>query len=577
MFIRFCRIRRSSRRMGEDAAASTIEEVDETSTSAIVSQAPSSSDDSVILINFTVIEDVNIPAPSEFVENNHIFDEIEDTRVDEDALVLSDDVKRKLFDACQNGSYTTVRQICGATMKKGWEEVRDENNKTLLISAIAKGHTKVVEVLLTFGADANSGQHDDDGLWSPLLAAARSGHHEIIDLLLATKGIQVDKPNHRGWSPLTMACYCGRLDIVKKLVACGADINIKDTENRTLLMIACVQGSLEVAQYLIESKVSDVNGHSLDTLTTPLIYAVLSGKCELVSLLLDHGADVEMKDNDGFTPLITACDHNDTHMVNLLVSRGANIEARDNELTTPLIRAAFRGHELCVLEMIKLGGDVNAIDKYRWDSLLWAAREGHTGVVKTLLSHGAVPCVDLVQRTILMWACREGHIDVVIAILEHEKYQHSLETRDKMGMTALMWAVRYDRLEVVKTLVKFGVNMETVDDCGNNCVMLAVLNNHDVMLKHLLEEGVDIDVVNCNGLTLLHAALVWPETILPLPGDFETDSLETKKMSIIESLLAYGCLWHDEDVLLNQKLKLYSETFQHAIKIIIQDSYPLMK
>jgi len=68
-----------------------------------------------------------------------------------------------------------------------------------------------------------------------------------------------------------------------------------------------------------------------------LIIACSEGNLEIVKLLLDRGACIEAKNNDGDTPLIIACSGGHLEMVKLLLDRGACIEAKNNNGDTPLI------------------------------------------------------------------------------------------------------------------------------------------------------------------------------------------------------------------------------------------------
>lgn len=167
---------------------------------------------------------------------------------------------------------------------------------------------------------------------------------------------------------------------------------------------------------------------------TPLHYAVLNeAKPELVLALLDYGADAnarydnQFSDFDGWTPLhlSTSTPGNDVWVVEvteLLLNRGADVEVRDAEGATPLHLAAFYGAASTVEALLKRGADINAraggeefdhsnyylgtplhlavrepegllnsLDEVRNDTPTWYVRfrEFKTTIVETLLAHGA--------------------------------------------------------------------------------------------------------------------------------------------------------------------------------------------
>ena len=72
---------------------------------------------------------------------------------------------------------------------------------------------------------------------------------------------------------------------------------------------------------------------------TPLHWASDSNHIEIAKLLIDRGADVDAKDNWGWTPLHRACGNNALELAKLLIERGADVEAKDNVGWTPLRKA----------------------------------------------------------------------------------------------------------------------------------------------------------------------------------------------------------------------------------------------
>lgn len=91
---------------------------------------------------------------------------------------------------------------------------------------------------------------------------------------------------------------------------------------------------------------------------SPLLYASGFSNCDTVRLLLARGADMEAKDNNGFTPLIYA----DSGITRVLVEHGANIEARSWRNRTPLIWAAIRDNPDVVRILLEHGAKGEAKD-----------------------------------------------------------------------------------------------------------------------------------------------------------------------------------------------------------------------
>jgi len=129
--------------------------------------------------------------------------------------------------------------------------------------------------------------------------AIKDKSEDVITFLVANKATDVDISNKFGETPLMISSIEGNLPLVKSLIRQHkAQIN---HIGWTPLHYACAKGHLEVAQYLI------ANGAIVDALspsnTTPLMMAVQSGNEALVKLLLDKGADLQIRNSQGFSAI----------------------------------------------------------------------------------------------------------------------------------------------------------------------------------------------------------------------------------------------------------------------------------
>ena len=123
---------------------------------------------------------------------------------------------------------------------------------------------------------------------------------------------------------------------------------------------------------------------------------------DIVKMLLDHGADPDIRDNDGCCALHNACCeiyHQDCDIAGarLLLERGVNVDTRNNFGATPLIDNCWCCENSFgfIKFLIENGADVNAQDDMNNTALLNAVNDGQTEVVKLLLEHGAAATADI--------------------------------------------------------------------------------------------------------------------------------------------------------------------------------------
>jgi len=153
-----------------------------------------------------------------------------------------------------------------------------------------------VKTLVSKGISPNT----VDAKGTPMLVLAIwDKSNNVISYLISNKSTDVDLSNKSGETPLMIASINGDMPVVKSLVEQRqAQIN---HIGWTPLHYAASKGQIEVAEYLI------VKGAIIDSPsqsnTTPLMMAVISGNESLIKLLLDKGANLKLKNDQGFTAI----------------------------------------------------------------------------------------------------------------------------------------------------------------------------------------------------------------------------------------------------------------------------------
>jgi hypothetical protein len=151
---------------------------------------------------------------------------------------------------------------------------------------------------------------------------------------------------------------------------------------------------------------------------TGLQIATSFGLKEIVRLLLEAKADVNVRDNDGRTALYIAASNGHEAVVKLLLEAKADANVGDRYGVTPLYIAASNGHEAIVKLLLEAKADANVRDRYGGTALYCAASNGHEEVVKLLLEAKAdVNVRDRYGKTTLYCAASNGH-EAVVKLLQ---------------------------------------------------------------------------------------------------------------------------------------------------------------
>ena len=230
--------------------------------------------------------------------------------------------------------------------------------------------------------------------------------HKQYDLLrsLIAKGADVNMTGEKGGTPLMAAVVLNDLKCVNILLKAGADVNKADFYSDTALMWVARTGHVKCLEILIKSG-ADVNAIShygevaqlemnyeftwnIEDGSTALIKATKGGHDECVNKLIEAGADVNIADKRGFRALIFAVKHCTFTTIERLVAVGADVNVHDHTALDwiPIHWAATKGREDVLDLLIKTGADVNSTDDVKCTALM---RCTTNGCIKLLLEVGA--------------------------------------------------------------------------------------------------------------------------------------------------------------------------------------------
>ena len=138
----------------------------------------------------------------------------------------------------------------------------------------------------------------------------------------------------RNWTPLHEVCFSGNApQLVEILLKFGANANATDHKQRTALHMCCVShqvgNSERIAKALITTGGADLNPKDHYGSTPLHTMTYLDESLNLLTLLVDSGANVNASDNNGRVPLVRPIAYGHRHLLAFLVERGADVYARD--------------------------------------------------------------------------------------------------------------------------------------------------------------------------------------------------------------------------------------------------------
>ncbi|KAJ5725862.1 Mg2+ transporter protein CorA-like/Zinc transport protein ZntB [Penicillium malachiteum] len=263
---------------------------------------------------------------------------------------------------------------------------------------------------------------------------------------------------------------------------------------------------------------------------SPLMFATLAGRSEIVGFLLDKGADALVKTKRperSILELALAADDNAESMAReILDKRGKDVlEVRSGtDQWTPLLRMAYNGIGDAVKHLLDFGADTNAPDSDKDIALHLAAERGHFDIAEKLI----------------------------------EVDSEALKAQGNSGRTPLHSGARWGKADIVKLLLKNGATSEAQDSDGNTSMHLAAKYNHPDVVDALLANQPD-------GLNLIEMQNKLGETPYLTAAKFGAESS-------VETLLQHKASRTARDGSLNTALHLAaSEGSLETAKPLVKD------
>ncbi|XP_061741593.1 caskin-1 isoform X6 [Nerophis ophidion] len=218
--------------------------------------------------------------------------------------------------------------------------------------------------------------------------------------------------------------------------------------------------------------------------------------------------NVNFQDTDGFSPLHHAALNGNMELITLLLESQAAVDIRDQKGMRPLHYAAWQGKAEPMKTLLKSGSSVNGQSDEGQIPLHLSAQHGHYDVSEMLLQHQSNPCiVDNAGKTPLDLACEFGRVGVVQLLLSSNMCAALLEpkkadTQDPNGTSPLHLAAKNGHIDIIRLLIQSGIDINRQTKAGT-ALHEAALCGKTEAVRLLLESGINATVRNTYSQTAL--------------------------------------------------------------------------
>ena len=344
--------------------------------------------------------------------------------------------------------------------------------------------------------------------WHP--SFADSSDQQILDAPFSQEDAQLIYAREHGFD--TWA------DLLNRVKAIGQNKDGRDEPFRSAFQslqsadLSSLQATLRVHPQIAKER--GTNGNTLLNLAVSLAATKHHNECQLISALLDAGADVNEGNDRGWTPLHAAAYSNQSEVAGLLIRHGAALDAEAHGAGgTPLIAALFWGHRETAdliaghgvtpknLRAVAGIGSLELMEACFADERTLRPEAGaargfyrpHSGFPDWKPSLDPQEILD----EALVWACKSNRVAVLDRLLRAGARVHA----DPYRGTPLIWAAFCDRIEAGAWLLDHGADVNQKATFGGlthgqgiTALHLAAQNGHLSMVKFLLQRGADLSV-----------------------------------------------------------------------------------
>ncbi len=363
--------------------------------------------------------------------------------------------------ATYNNDVTTVKALIDAGADVN---IQDELDNNPFLYAGAEGNIDILKLANQAGADPTLTNRYGG---TALIPASEHGYVDIVNYLLEQTTMDVNHVNNLGWTALMEAIILGdggekQQEMVKVLLAHGADMNMADLDGVKPLQHAQEKGLKEIANILALESFNQLTEADKTQLKMDFFQAATRGEATQVTEILNKGIDINVADEQGRTAAMIATYGNYPHVVKVLIEQGADINKRDHMENNPFLYAGAEGYIEILRLTIEAGADPTIFNRFGGTALIPAAEHGYVENVQEILEHTNVDVNHMNKPgwTALLEAIVYGdggpkYQETIHILIEHGANVH---LADAKGISPLQHAQSRGFQEISNILMQAGEN-----------------------------------------------------------------------------------------------------------------------
>ncbi len=426
------------------------------------------------------------------------------------------------------------------------EDYKVEGQTALMRALQAFDNSNKAEALLNAGVDVRA--RDDNGQDALMIALnhwrTRKLARKILDL-----HPDLTIADKFGNTALMHALMTGENELAKKLIEAGARVDVVNKSGQTLLHFAARNYDLDLIKQLLALK---LNIHAVDESGDNVIHYMArflsdagqnSKHIEQVMNALEKAnVDLNLANAQGDTPLHHASADNPI-MVKLLLEKGANTEIKNQKGETPLTLAVRAQRARSVTQLLIHKANADRQNDAGETVLHSAVKDANPRLVSILLKAGANPNLASKDGTLPFHLATKAYqsrlltpdtyTNLVTALL---KVTTDPSLPDATGTTPLMWLAASNRADLVEKLIAKGAEPDSQSADGRTAAMWAAVSGANESLTALKKAGANMDIKDKAGRSVEDWMLLSPNNVQSNPLPREAAMSKRKPESLADAV-----------------------------------------